>query len=155
MRKSENKATDGKELFFVCSHCGQKVNCQNLIGTKNRNHCPSCLWSRHVDAETSGDRASLCHDDMAPIALTFKHAGFDKYGHKKQGEIMLVHQCRHCDKVRINRLAGDDDPERILDLLKTSRNLNAKAKKKFAEQEIKLLDEGDREEIKKQLLGKD
>ncbi|WP_265181671.1 RNHCP domain-containing protein [Geomicrobium sp. JCM 19055] len=33
-----------------------------------RNHCPSCLYSKHVDV-IPGDRASTCHSLMEPIDL--------------------------------------------------------------------------------------
>lgn len=153
MRKSENKKGSQAETSFFCSHCGKEVDCKNLIGTKNRNHCPFCLWSKHVDTGVSGDRASLCHSDMAPIALTFKREGTNKYRYEKQGEIMLVHQCQKCDLIRINRLAGDDDSRMVLALLKDSKNLNQKNKNELNRQEITLLGEKDEREIKKQLFG--
>lgn len=57
---------------------------------------------------------------MEPIGLSFKKECFDKYGRKKQGEIMLVHKCLKCKKISINRLAGDDEPAEILKILRKS-----------------------------------
>ena len=39
---------------FVCTHCGRTVP-GDAPGTSQRNHCPHCLRSRHVDV-TVGDR---------------------------------------------------------------------------------------------------
>ena len=45
-------------------------------GTQHRNHCPACLWSRHVD-DRPGDRAMLddCGSGMEPIAITVRGKG--------------------------------------------------------------------------------
>ena len=48
---------------FVCGHCKQKVK-----GNGYTNHCPKCLWSKHVDL-TPGDRASGCKGMMAPSGI--------------------------------------------------------------------------------------
>jgi RNHCP domain len=68
-------------------------------GTAHRNHCPNCLWSRHVD-DSPGDRAALCGSSMEPIAISVRRAG----------EWVLVHRCLGCDTVHLNRIAGDDNP---------------------------------------------
>ncbi len=67
-------------------------------GTKNRNHCPYCLFSKHVD-NVPGDRANACEGKMAPLGKVYK----------PDGEEVLVHQCEVCGFVRKNRIAGDDD----------------------------------------------
>lgn len=82
---------------FVCSHCSEKVFIK-APGTQHRNHCPKCLWSKHVDQNT-GDRRSVCNGGMEPIGKVFK----------KDGEEVLVHRCLTCEFVRKNRIAGDDD----------------------------------------------
>ena len=51
---------------FVCGRCALEV--RPLRNGSFRNHCPGCLWSRHVD-HTPGDRASNCGGYMEPIAL--------------------------------------------------------------------------------------
>ena len=68
-------------------------------GTRHRNHCPTCLWSRHVD-DVPGDRAADCGAPMEPIAI---HVRGD-------GEWVLVHRCTGCATVHLNRTAGDDNP---------------------------------------------
>jgi hypothetical protein len=40
-------------------HCRSEVS-PDAPGTGHRDHCPSCLWSRHLDDERPGDRASEC-----------------------------------------------------------------------------------------------
>lgn len=82
--------------FFTCAFCGKKVDL-SAPGTKNRNHCPFCLHSLHVDI-ASGDRKSACNGIMSPIGKFFKD----------DGEEMIVHKCNKCGFVRWNRVAGDD-----------------------------------------------
>ena len=68
-------------------------------GTLHRNHCPSCLWSRHLD-DTPGDRDADCGASMEPIAICVR----------ADGEWALVHRCGGCSAVSVNRVAGDDNP---------------------------------------------
>ena len=68
-------------------------------GTQHRNHCPSCLWSRHLDVDP-GDRAADCGASMEPIAITVRN----------DGEWVLIHRCRGCGALASNRVAGDDNP---------------------------------------------
>lgn len=82
--------------FFYCANCTKKVPIR-AMGTKNRNHCPFCLYSIHVDV-TIGDRKSTCHGLMEPIGKCYK----------LDGEEMLLHKCIKCGFVRKNRVAGDD-----------------------------------------------
>ncbi|MCL5410632.1 MAG: RNHCP domain-containing protein, partial [Patescibacteria group bacterium] len=124
-----------------------------LLGIKNRNHCPFCLWSKHVD-EVPGDRNSSCQGKMEPLALTFKTEGVDKYGQKNQGELMLVHQCLVCNKFSINRIAGDDDNEKILEIFTKSKSLDKERINELKEHNIKILTEKDKKEADKQLFGK-
>lgn len=147
---------------FVCSHCkkwglspSKPGDCPltATIGTKNRNHCPKCLYSLHLDKEISGDRAAECGGEMEPIGLAFKKEGVDKYGEKRQGEIMLIHRCQKCGKISINRIAADDEPDQILKTYNESKeniHLSAELKKEG----IVLLDNEAESEIKKQLFGK-
>lgn len=74
-------------------------------GTKHRNHCPSCLWSRHLDDEP-GDRRCACREPMEPIAIEVR----------QDGEWAIVHRCRGCDTLRTNRIAGDDHELALLAL---------------------------------------
>jgi len=90
---------------FICLQCGYAVSSQPW-GTQHRNHCPHCLWSRHVDMRP-GDRACLCKGAMEPIALW----------QKPDGELMILHRCRTCGMIKANRLAGDDNHDALQVLL--------------------------------------
>lgn len=87
----------GRADSFRCLHCGAEVS-QQVLGSQNRNHCPFCLWSRHVD-QNIGDRRSTCLALMRPLGLIEKTGG---------GELALLHHCEACGQYRKNRLAGDD-----------------------------------------------
>jgi hypothetical protein len=105
---------------FTCGQCGSFVASMHMLsGVNNRNHCPYCLWSRHLDLYSAGDRLSACKAKMKPIGLTMKK-GRNKYQLSPRGELMLVHACTGCNSVSINRIAADDDPDTILDVFRTS-----------------------------------
>jgi hypothetical protein len=107
---------------FRCVYCHHIVSSAHLLsGVNNRNHCPYCLWSRHLDLYSAGDRLSACKAPMQPVALTIKRCR-DKYGHGR-GELMLVHLCVDCDDVSINRIAADDDAQTLLDIFSASFSL--------------------------------
>ncbi|MFA6523562.1 MAG: RNHCP domain-containing protein [Candidatus Peribacteraceae bacterium] len=82
---------------FTCEHCGASVS--PLEKGSYRNHCPHCLWSKHVDAAGPGDRASVCQGLMEPLSLD--HDG-------KKGW-MIVHLCQKCGKQIPNKAAPDDE----------------------------------------------
>jgi hypothetical protein len=84
---------------FRCRHCSLDVPV-DAPGTAHRNHCPGCLWSRHLDDDTPGDRAADCGSSMEPIAVCVRG----------DGEWVLVHRCTGCDELHLNRTAGDDNP---------------------------------------------
>ncbi|MEK7096578.1 MAG: RNHCP domain-containing protein [Patescibacteria group bacterium] len=138
-----------QKINFKCVHCGKNVSV-GAIGTKNRNHCPYCLYSKHVDRDVSGDRRETCHGLMKPVSLTFKEEGIDKYGKKKQGEIILIHLCEKCGDISINRIAGDDDNDMILEVF----NNSIKKPVEITGSSINLLSQKDEKEIIAQLFGK-
>jgi hypothetical protein len=85
------------EDWFNCCHCGQPITAE-AHGTAHRNHCPQCLWSKHVDDEP-GDRASDCGGGMEPIAVWSRPGG----------DWAVIHRCRSCGVLHSNRIAGDDN----------------------------------------------
>lgn len=87
MRNKENTG-------FDCEYCGEKV--YPLSNGSYRNHCPTCLYSKHVD-NTPGDRKSTCGALMLPIDLIYT-------GNKGY---QIVHQCSACKKVQKNKIAED------------------------------------------------
>jgi len=139
---------------FFCENCGSWVTKDQFIGTHFRNHCPLCLYSKHVDTRDSGDRKSSCHGLMKPIGLTFKKEGFDKYGQKRQGELMLIHHCLECHDFSINRLAADDQSEMVMLIFEQSQDLPSDVKNDLQSQKIELLAAKDETEIRNQLFGK-
>jgi DNA-directed RNA polymerase subunit RPC12/RpoP len=85
---------------FRCRNCGLDVSL-TAAGTAHRNHCPHCLWSRHVD-DSPGDRAAAldCGASMEPLAVCVRG----------DGEWVLIHRCTGCGTLHLNRSAGDDNP---------------------------------------------
>ena len=93
------------EQSFTCGHCKRFVGLLPS-GGHHRNHCPFCLYSRHVDESRSGDRASACRSLMAPIGAF----------QRPNGEHVIVHRCLGCGFERFNRIAADDDFDLVLAL---------------------------------------
>ncbi len=91
-----------KEENFVCRVCKKEVK-----GTGYTNHCPNCLWSRHVDEEIPGDRASACKGLMKPVSVEVK-----------SGEYILIHKCQKCRKKTKNKAAKEDKLEEILKIFR-------------------------------------
>jgi hypothetical protein len=67
---------------------------------------------------------------------------------------MIVHRCSKCEKISINRLAADDDEGAIIKTFVESKNMSEDKKKIFADSGIRILGEGDKEEVYIQLFGK-
>jgi hypothetical protein len=84
---------------FKCGHCKQFIGAP-LAGGRHRNHCPNCLYSRHVDNTRPGDRMSDCHALMEPAGILIR----------RNGEQVLIHRCLGCGKEDPNRIAADDNP---------------------------------------------
>ena len=82
---------------FICEHCGQAVK-----GSGYTNHCPACLWSKHVD-KFPGDRAEKCGGMMKPIKIEME-----------KGEFILSNQCVVCEYIKRNKTAREDDINVIL-----------------------------------------
>lgn len=137
---------------FRCAHCHNMVSSAHwLSGVNNRNHCPYCLWSRHLDLYSAGDRLSACKAPMQPVALTTKR-GRNKYGHGG-GELMLVHLCTDCRDVSINRIAADDDAGTLLEVFSTSFTLPARIRNLLLEDEINILPPDSLPVLQLQLFG--
>jgi len=136
---------------FKCAHCHAYVSCMPMLaGVNNRNHCPYCLWSRHLDLFAAGDRLSACKAPMHPVALTLKRTR-NKYGYG--GELMLVHLCSECAEVSINRIAADDDAETLLNTLIESFALPHTTRMLICKNDIRLLDAENVALVQSQLFG--
>ena len=137
---------------FRCAHCGYIVsNAHWLSGVNNRNHCPYCLWSRHLDLYAAGDRLSACKAPMQPAALTTKRSR-NKYRHG-HGELMLVHLCIDCGYVSVNRIAADDDADTLLEIFNASLTLPARTRDLLLEDGIEILPPGSLPVLQIQLFG--
>ena len=105
---------------FKCGHCHVLVSSAHTVsGVRNRNHCPYCLWSCHLDLYAAGDRLCACKGQMEPVGLTMK-VSRNKYRLDGRGELMLVHQCVECGTLSINRVAADDDSSTIMTVFQES-----------------------------------
>ncbi len=131
------------EDTFICKRCGAIVYIEpQLSGVQNRNHCPYCLWSRHVDHLYAGDRMSACKAIMEPIGLTVKRSK-NRYAIDAPGELMLIHRCRDCGKVSINRIAADDLVERLMGIYHSSLSLDDVIHQQLEADGIRLLKKAD------------
>ena len=145
--------THASEQGFICVQCRLYVSCApDVAGVQNRNHCPGCLWSRHLDWRSAGDRLSICQAAMRPIGLTTKR-GRNKYARERDGELMLIHQCTACETVVINRIAADDSAVAILALFETSYQTSAAFRAKLDESGVFILTGNDRDLVRRRLYG--
>ena len=138
---------------FRCLHCRNIVSAAHLLsGVNNRNHCPYCLWSYHLDLYSAGDRLSACRGQMKPIGLTMKK-GRNKYRLESGGELMLIHECIECGSLSINRIAADDDSGSILDIFNTSLQNSAQFRTRGEADGIIMLNAQDDKWVRSQLFG--
>lgn len=136
---------------FLCGHCHNHVSVAHMLsGVNNRNHCPYCLWSRHLDLYVAGDRLSACKGQMRPIGLTMKKSR-NKYQIKSRGELMLIHKCVECGCLSINRIAADDGPDSVMDVFDSSLGLDRQTRSSCESRGIAILN--DSETIEAQLYG--
>ena len=98
----ENKVFTKNDSGFICGNCGREVP---PLGYSSRNHCPFCLYSRHLDINP-GDRASECGGLMRPSAVTVN---------SKKGFI-ITHKCSVCGAERNNKMQTDDDTSLLIKL---------------------------------------
>ena len=91
---------------FTCDNCGSEV--LPLTNGSYRNHCPFCLYSKHVDI-IPGDRRAMCGGIMKPVRLVYKPGkGYQ-----------LIHKCLKCGSEGTNRIAEYSiQPDEIDELLK-------------------------------------
>ena len=88
---------------FNCTHCGAVV-----YGNGYTNHCPNCLWSRHVD-NNPGDRAATCGGMMCPVAIEMN-----------SGKFVIIHKCEICGKEKRQHCAENDNMDAIINISKNN-----------------------------------
>jgi hypothetical protein len=96
-----NKKFQKRTEDFVCEKCGREVK-----GGGYTNHCPVCLWSKHVDIYP-GDRQALCGGPMQPISVELRG-----------GEYSITHMCVRCGHTKKNKASPDDDFDAVVALSK-------------------------------------
>jgi ribosomal protein L37AE/L43A len=89
IRKKEN---------FTCDNCGKFVK-----GNGYTDHCPECLYGKHVDEEIPGDRNSSCKGLMKPTGLV-----------KKGGKTKIEYRCESCGKNFTCKTSSGDNTDQII-----------------------------------------
>ena len=84
---------------FICEKCEKKV--KPLIYS-SRDHCPYCLYSKHVDINP-GDRNNECMGLLKPIEIE-----------KFKDTYKIVYKCEKCKEIHKNIIAKDDDMNEII-----------------------------------------
>lgn len=88
---------------FICENCGNNVPTLNYTA---RDHCPYCLYSKHVD-NMPGDRSNECEGLLWPI-------GIEKF----RDTYKINYACEKCNEHRKNIMANDDNMDLIIELSK-------------------------------------
>lgn len=86
---------------FICENCNKKVSKLNYTA---RDHCPYCLYSKHVDINP-GDRKNSCQGLLKPI-------GIEKY----KNTYKIIYKCLKCNQLHKNIIANDDDFDKIIEI---------------------------------------
>lgn len=92
-----------KDEEFICENCGNKVDKLNYTA---RDHCPYCLYSKHVDINP-GDRLNKCKGLLKPIDIE-----------KFKNTYKIIYECEKCRKLHKNIMASDDNIDAIIELSK-------------------------------------
>ena len=88
---------------FTCENCRKTI--EPLVYSA-RDHCPYCLFSKHVDI-LPGDRANECHGLLEPIKIE-----------KFKNTYKIIYKCQKCHQTHKNIMANDDDMNIIIELSK-------------------------------------
>lgn len=86
---------------FICENCENEVE---KLGYSARDHCPYCLYSKHVDINP-GDRANPCKGLLKPV-------GIEKF----KDTYKIIYECTKCHETHKNVMAIDDDFDIIIEL---------------------------------------
>lgn len=84
---------------FICENCNKEVK---PLRYSSRDHCPYCLYSKHVDINP-GDRLNPCKGLLKPIEI-------EKY----KDTYKIVYKCNKCKELHKNIIAKDDDMNEII-----------------------------------------
>ncbi len=89
---------------FSCEKCGFEV-----VGNGFTNHCPKCLWSKHVD-KNPGDREANCGGLMKPVGLE---------GTQKKYNLLYI--CEVCGYQNKNKVSEKDDFDEVLKVARSKK----------------------------------
>ena len=89
---------------FICDNCHKKVN---KLEYSSRDHCPYCLYSKHVDINP-GDRANECKGLLRPV-------GIEKF----KDTFKILYICQKCKERHKNVMAKDDDINKVIEISKS------------------------------------
>lgn len=90
-----------KDESFICENCNKLVD---KLGYSSRDHCPYCLYSKHVDINP-GDRQNKCQGLLTPYQI-------EKY----KNTYKIIYKCSKCNAIHKNIMADDDDFNIIIKL---------------------------------------
>ena len=82
---------------FICENCKKLI-----VGNGWTNHCPDCLYSKHVDINP-GDRSCNCNGLMKPIEIQ-----------QKKGKFIILHKCLKCGVEKKNEISEKDNFDLII-----------------------------------------
>lgn len=86
---------------FICENCGKLVP---KLMTSSRDHCPYCLYSKHVDINP-GDRMNTCKGILKPTSIE-----------KFKDTYKIIYKCEKCHIMHKNIIAKDDNMDLIINL---------------------------------------
>lgn len=86
---------------FICENCNKEVK---ELGYSSRDHCPFCLYSKHVDI-LPGDRLNSCKGLLEPT-------GIEKF----KNTFKIIYKCQKCKQEHKNIIAIDDNMDLIINL---------------------------------------
>jgi len=86
---------------FICENCGMEVTKLNYTA---RDHCPYCLYSKHVDINP-GDRMNACKGLLKPV-------GIEKF----KNTYKIIYKCDKCGENHKNIVSNDDNMDLIIEL---------------------------------------
>lgn len=95
---------------FTCENCETFVK-----GNGYTNHCPQCLYSKHVD-RFPGDRNSTCGGLMKPVDVCV-HAGII---------VDVIQECVRCNHQHTNKLSDGDNQDALITIMAEQAEKRAK-----------------------------
>ena len=90
-----------RDETFICENCQKQVEKLNYTA---RDHCPYCLYSKHVDINP-GDRQNNCLGLLKPISIE-----------KFKNTYKIIYKCQKCNQLHKNIMANDDNFNKIIEL---------------------------------------